>query len=172
MKAIDLIRSALQFSDQVSTALVEDMRDASLTQPTPRGGNHPLWVAGHLAHTEGMLFHFILGEPNPVGHWTELFAAGAEPTPDAGRYPTLDEVLGKYRELRARNLRLLESVGEAGLDRPPQAPPTGMGDAFATIGRTFLTLAMHQMSHAGQVADARRAAGRKPLFGRPGQAAV
>ena len=33
-----------------------------------------------------------------------------------------------------------------------------------TVGDTFLTIAMHQMNHRGQVADARRVAGRKPVF--------
>ena len=44
MKAMELIQTALQISDQGITRLVEDMRDAPLTFPTPRGGNHPLWV--------------------------------------------------------------------------------------------------------------------------------
>ena len=41
MKAIDAVRKALQISDQSFLQLVEDMRDAPLTCPTPRGGNHP-----------------------------------------------------------------------------------------------------------------------------------
>ena len=33
-----------------------------------------------------------------------------------------------------------------------------------TAGEVFLLIAMHQMNHRGQVADARRARGRQPVF--------
>ena len=53
MNRIELIRWALKMTDDATAQLVEDMRDAPLTQPTPGGkgggGNHPLWVLGHLA---------------------------------------------------------------------------------------------------------------------------
>ena len=56
MKAMDLIRWALQQSDEGINAIVQDMRgDAALTQPTEQGGNHPLWVIGHLAFIEGVV---------------------------------------------------------------------------------------------------------------------
>jgi uncharacterized damage-inducible protein DinB len=34
---------------------------------------------------------------------------------------------------------------------------------FQTIGQLFLFIAMHEMSHRGQLADARNALGRKPF---------
>lgn len=61
-------------------------------------------------------------------------------------------------------MKLLAEIGESGLDRPSKAPPKGLEDSLRTTGRTFLVIALHQMSHRGQVADARRAAGRKPMF--------
>ena len=89
---------------------------------------------------------------------------GTEPKADASAYPPFEEVLRTYRDLRARNLKILEGLGEDGLDRPTVAPPKGLEEALATMGKAFLTIAMHQMSHRGQVADCRRAAGRKPIF--------
>ena len=68
MQAIDSIRWALRMTDEATTRLVEDMRDQPLTQPTPRGGNHPLWVIGHLAVVEGMIPHTVFGEEHPVQH--------------------------------------------------------------------------------------------------------
>jgi hypothetical protein len=164
MKAIDVIKSAMELSDRATTGLIEDMRDAPMTQPTPRGGNHPLWVLGHIAFIEGNIPHVLFGEKNPVEHWAALFAPGTEPTTDPGAYPPFDEVLRRYKEFRARNLRLLEDLGEEGLSRPTVAPPRGLEDLLSTAGQTFLVIALHQMSHRGQVADARRAAGRAPLF--------
>jgi hypothetical protein len=164
MKAIDVIRNAMYLSDRATLQLIEDMRDAALTQPTPRGGNHPLWVLGHITFIEGNVPHVLFGEPNPVAKWAPLFAPGTEPTSDASAYPSFEELLRTYRDLRERNMKILEDVGEAGLDRPTVAPPKGLEEVLGTAGQAFLTIAMHQMSHRGQVADARRTAGRKPVF--------
>ena len=163
MKAIDLIRWALQMTDESTSRLVEDMRDQPLTRPTSRGGNHALWVLGHLAVIEGMIPHTVFGEPHPVQHWWPLFGTGSQPTDDAGSYPSFDEVLKTYRDLRAKNLARLDEIGEVGLERAPRVIPPGFEDRMRTIGRTFHLIALHQMFHLGQIADARRAAGREPF---------
>jgi len=140
------------------------MRDAPLTQPTARGGNHPLWVLGHLAFYEGTFSHFLFGEPNPVEHWRPMFGRGTRPTTDAEAYPSYDEVLETYRGLRAQNLARLDEIGETGLDLPTALPSPGSKDVPLTRGQLLLVVALHQMSHLGQIADARRAAGREPRF--------
>jgi hypothetical protein len=164
MKAIDVIRTALEIGDRSMLMLIEDLRDLPLMQPTPCGGNHPMWVLGHITFIEANVQHVLFGEPNPLKHWAPLFAPGTEPTSDASKYPPFEEIIRTYRDFRARNLKTLEEIGEAGLDRPTKSPPKGLEQVFSTVGTSFLTLAMHQMSHRGQLADARRAAGRKPIF--------
>jgi hypothetical protein len=164
MKAIDVLRGALQMSDHLISTMLEDMRDAPLTQPTSQGGNHPLWVIGHLTYTEGSLHHMISGEPNPVEHWKDLFAGGSEPSDDASRYPALDEVLAKYRQLQAANLKRLDGMDDAALDSPQRN--------FGTVGQAYMAISMHRMLHLGQVADARRVVGRKPFFTGPPEPAA
>ncbi|HEV3162590.1 MAG TPA: DinB family protein [Isosphaeraceae bacterium] len=164
MKEIDLIRWALRKTDEWVVGAAEDMRDAPLTQPTSRGGNHPLWILGHLAVVEGAVPQLLFSEPNPVEHWQPLFGRGTRPTTDAGAYPPFDEVLATYRELRAKNLARLDETGEAGLEQAPAAVPPGFAEKSLTRGQTLLVIALHQMSHLGQIADARRAAGREPRF--------
>lgn len=164
MNRIELIRRAMQMTAEATAALVRDLRSAPLTQPTSNGGNHPLWVLGHLAFLEGGLRHVLLGERNPVEHWAPLFASGTQPKTDASAYPPFDEVLAKYRELRAANLRLLDEIGDAGLDRAPKHVPPGFEDAMTTAGQTLLLISLHNMVHYGQIADARRVAGLKPLI--------
>src|SRR5262245_18995683 len=117
MQAIELVRWTLQTTDRLTSKLVEDMRDAPLTQPTSRGGNHPLWILGHLALVEGAIPQILLGKDNPVEHWSPLFGMGTQPTTDANAYPAFEDVLGTYRDLRAKNLELLDEIGDAGLDR-------------------------------------------------------
>jgi hypothetical protein len=168
MKAIDLIRWAMRLTDEGIAAMSEDMRDAPLTRPVSRdgvaSGNHPLWILGHLAYMEGRVREILFGEANPVAHWGPLFAAGSQPGDDPGVYPTFDEALGTLRALRAANLRMLEEIGEAGLDRVPRKVPAGFEDVMTTFGHTLLLITLHQMVHYGQMADARRAAGRPPLL--------
>ena len=172
MKAIDFIRKSMQFQDQFSPQFFEDMRDAPLTQPTPRGGNHPLWVLGHLAHSEAELTGTISGEPNPLEEWSGMFAPGTQPTANAADYPPYEEVFEKYRQARARSLKLLDEVGDAGLDDALESIPPGMEEIFRTNADIFMILILHHHVHMGQVADARRAAGRKPLMENPEPAAA
>jgi hypothetical protein len=164
MKAMDLIHGALTLCDGGLNALVADMRDAALTQPTDRGGNHPLWCLGHMAFVEGAVMQIVTGEPNPVAHWAPVFGTGTTPKPDPSLYPPFDEVLQAYRDGRARTLKILARVGEAGLDRKPDNIPPGFEEAMKTVGSSFMVIALHQMVHYGQIADARRVAGRKPLI--------
>ena len=63
MKAIDVIRTALALTERATLQLIEDMRDAPVTSPTPRGGNHPLWILGHITWVEGNVPHVLFGEP-------------------------------------------------------------------------------------------------------------
>src|SRR5205807_334731 len=99
-----------------------------------------------------------------VGRWEPLFGQGTTPTTDAGAYPPYEEVLATYRDLRAKNLAQLDAIGDEGLDRAPAAIPPGFEEEMATIGRTLLVIALHQMSHIGQLAVVRRALGREPRF--------
>ena len=168
MNRLDLIRWALQMTDEGTARLVNDLRDAPLTRPTPGapggGGNHPLWLIGHLAVIEGSIPHTLLGEPNPVEQWWPLFGPGTQPKDDPAAYPPFDEVLATYRRLRAKNLKLLEQIDDSGLDRVPAAVPPGFEAVMKTFGQTLLLIALHNMVHYGQIADARRAAGLKPLL--------
>lgn len=164
MKTIELIRGAMQMADKVTARLADDMRDAPLTRPTTSGGNHPLWLLGHLAVVEAAIPQIAFGEKNAVEHWGPLFGQGTTPTDDADAYPSYDEVVGTYRDLRAKNLARLDEIGESGLDAVPKAVPPGFENEMQTVGQTYLTIAMHQMIHYGQLADARRAAGRQAFI--------
>jgi hypothetical protein len=164
MKALDLIRWALESTEEGFTRLVSDMRDRPMTQPTSAGGNHPIWVLGHLAYVEGAVANIVFGVPNPVEHWKPLFDTGSQPTTNAADYPSFDELLTTFRELRAKNLKRLADVGEAGLDAVPKNVPDIFKDVMTSVGKTYLLIALHQNVHYGEVCDARRVAGIKPLL--------
>jgi uncharacterized damage-inducible protein DinB len=159
----DAIQFALSISDRVVLDVIDEMSDAATTFPTPNGGCHPLWVLGHLTLVEGMIPAALFAEKNPAAEWQQYFGEGSEAVADARAYPPLDEVREKYRQLRERNLKILESLTEADLDKPTKAPPRGRERELATYGQSFLVLALHQAMHRGNLTDARRAAGRTVL---------
>lgn len=164
MNAVTLLKSALKSSEELTFPLIEDMRDAPLTRPTPNGGNHPHWILGHLAVSEEGIHSVMTGEDHALKHWHKLFGRESEPSDDAAGYPDFDELIAAYRQARAKNLALLETLSDDDLDTPSKAIPPGMESVFGTLGQCFHALAMHWMMHRGQLADARRAAGKDRLI--------
>jgi uncharacterized damage-inducible protein DinB len=117
-----------------------------------------------MAVVEGQVIQTImLGKPNPVAHWNELFGMKSEPTADASRYPPLEEIREKFLELRAETMKTLDTLSDEDLDQPSKGCPPEMKEFLGTYAPCFLVLIFNTMTHRGQVADARRAAGRKPL---------
>jgi hypothetical protein len=159
MQSIELIRDNLRASSERVLARVEEMRDHCLVPPTDRGGCHTLWVLGHLAYIETLVIRgFVLGEPNPLAAWEDLFD-GAAVSIDIGHYPPFDQVLAICREAREATVAMLDSLSEEALDRPSAKVPPGFEAAFGTYRRSFQYLADHWYMHRGHLAGARRAAG-------------
>jgi hypothetical protein len=163
MKAMEAVRRALGFADR-GVQFLESVKDHPFVQPGPFGGNHAMWILGHLTVTEGRLHKILFGVPNPVEHWKPLFDWGTEPTTDPSAYPPFDDVLQTYRGLRAKTLAFLDEIGDDGLDAPTTVAPPGLEAPFATVGNAVITIAMHQTFHNGEAAVARRASGQQPVF--------
>jgi hypothetical protein len=163
MQTKDAIKFALTVSNGAVLSAIDEMSGAATTFPTPSGGCHPLWVLGHLTLVEGMIPEILFGDKNAAADWQPYFGENLEPVADAKGYPPFAEVREKYLQLREQNLKLLESLSEADLDKPTKAPPKGREREFATYGHSFLVLALHQAMHRGNVTDARRAAVRTTL---------
>jgi len=158
MHTKEIIQFALNVSNEAVLSIIDEMSDAPTTFPTLNGGCHPLWVLGHLTVIEGDIPDILFGETNPVERWQQYFANGTEPVADADTYPSLSEIREKYLQLRERNLKLLESLSEEELDGPTRTQPKGLESEFATYGKSFMTLALHQISHRSHLTDARRSA--------------
>ncbi len=165
MKATDLIRFQIQTSKKITAGLLADMLDMPLAFPTSNGGNHPTWVAGHLAYSESNLIHHVmLGNTNPLIEWKSLFGGGSEPTADADSYPALGDLLAKWDEVHAHTLQTLDSLSDADLEKPAANSPPGREDFIGTYGKVLSLVAMHPLMHRGQVSDSRRALGREKMM--------
>ena len=95
--------------------------------------------------------------------WKDTFGMGTTPTTNAADYPPMDELIAKWEEVRAATLNHLESLSDADLDKPSHAPEAS-AQYFGTTGKCFVAMANHVSFHTGQIADARRAAGRDVLM--------
>jgi hypothetical protein len=162
MQAIEAIRLALKFSDMGMKHLSE-MSDAPLLRPGSWGGNHAMWIAGHLTVVEGRLQQMLRGTPNPVARWKPLFDWGSEPVDDPAVYPPYEEVLRTFKDLRAQTHAYLDEFGEAGLDRPTKSQPPGF-TGFETAGKAIQIIACHACGHLGGLTVVRAAAGKQRLF--------
>ncbi len=167
MKATDYIKLSLGQTQGWILPLILDMKDAATTAPTPKGGNHPHWVIGHVAYSESLLINkYMLGDdPHPLTDWGDMFGAGKEPVADAAGYPPFDEVVAAFEKTRARTLEVLDGLSEEDLSQSCKAPPEGAAEFLGSYAQCFLMVSHHLTFHGGQIADARRAAGRKPLLG-------
>ena len=164
MQSIELIRDNLEKSESRVLLRVEEMRDHDTVFPTPRGGAHTLWVLGHLAYIEGLVIRgFLLGEPNPLADWEEIFD-GADVSGSVEEYPPFDQVLATCREMRSETLALVASLTEADLDKTSAGVPKGFEDTFGTYRLCLQFVADHWYMHRGQLADARRAAGLERMW--------
>jgi DinB superfamily len=162
MKAIDAIRITLKFSD-MSMKHLSEMKDAPLLRPGPWGGNHAMWIAGHLTVVEGRLQQMLHGTPNPVHHWKSLFDWGSEPVDDLAAYPPFEEVLQTFLRLREQTHAFLDQVGEEGLDQPTKCQPPGF-HGFETVGAAIQIIAGHAIGHMGGLTVVRAASGKQRLF--------
>lgn len=166
MNTADYIKLSLEQSKAWVLPLILDMKDAATTMPTSKGGNHPHWCFGHLVYSESLLINkYMLGGTHPLSDWGEVFGAGKQPDPDAAGYPSFDAVLEQFEKTRAGTLEVLSSLSDADLAQPSKAPPEGAEEFFGTYAQCFFAVSHHFTFHGGQIADARRAAGRPPLMG-------
>ncbi|MCA9302830.1 MAG: DinB family protein [Phycisphaerales bacterium] len=166
MNTIDFIRFGLGASRGSMMGLVNDLRDAPMAQPTVNGGNHALWILGHLVYTEDFVVHtIILGrDPSPLHAWSPLFRFGTEPKTDPAAYPDYDELLAKWEEVRAFTLATLDSMTDEDLDKPAPGCPEEWKGWFGTIAKALNSQIIHPTMHYGQLTDIRRSLGRPVLM--------
>lgn len=163
MQVKDFIKMALENSKNWAMGLIGDMKETPLVQATP-GGNHPLWVLGHIVHSESQLLDVMIqGKENRYPEYEEKFGTGSTPTTNADDYPSYEELAGKFEEIRAASLEYLDSLSDSDLDNKSHAPEE-YSDWFGSVGKCYAAMAAHVGMHTGQVADSRRAAGKPPLM--------
>ena len=156
-----LYRHQFEMGRHILSEMLAGLTPEELATPPAPGGNHPLWVLGHLALSEARGLHVrILGEDNPLASWEAMFDQGSTPAEGGRGYPSKDELWSAFEKGRKELLAFIDSQTESDLERPT----TLDHPLFNTVGKMLGSLAVHQLFHAGQIACVRQALGKKPVL--------
>jgi len=138
-------------------ALITPMTDAQLLHRAGGTGNHGIWVMGHIAATDEFFRTHFTGETSELGdRFMDLFGGGSEIQPDPRVYPTRGELALAMADARANLIRWWSALTDLELAKPVE----GELARFAPDLRSLpVTIASHEMLHAGQVATCRASLG-------------
>ena len=127
------------------------------------GGNHPLWIAGHLAVADNAFVNLVSADRSqPRESYRKWFGKGSRPLHAIDEYDAPPEILEYMRERRSTLLNVLADMPEERFNTPlPENSPKIMHD----FGSVFHMAAWHEALHAGQLTVIRRCLGLGPVNG-------
>jgi hypothetical protein len=161
MNAIQVIQSALESTQKLTTWFVADLSDADLlVRPVPEA-NHIAWQLGHIITAEHGLFSKYLPTPGypelPAGFSDKHSNKNTKDDGPAG-FLTKAKYLDLWGKIRQATVAAVNKLSEADLDKP-----TGW-EIAPTLGRLLLLIADHTTMHGGQFSVVRRKLGKPVLF--------
>lgn len=154
--------AGLAFARKTTLGFLEEIpEDKLLLRPVP-GGNHAMWIAGHLAWTEDGVVTMLRSTASTLSKgWKELFAMQTTPLDDRKAYPSLSEVKDQLAAQRERLVALFRSLSDEQLQAPLPADMAGFAPNFCAL---MSSLAWHEGMHGGQLTVIRKALGFPPKF--------
>ena len=143
--------------------LIDSLSDEQmLHQPVP-GGNHALWIIGHLAWCDDLFWSQIGGfESTSPAEWKGIFGDGSTPSANASDYPPIDEMKRTFDRNRETLLGWLDGFDDAKLAEPL---PDDWKSFAPTYEALIATMAAHEGVHIGQATVIRKSLGMKPAIG-------
>jgi uncharacterized damage-inducible protein DinB len=160
---IDAGLAALNFSRATLTGMIHGIPLEEYCHQPVSGGNHTMWVLGHLADTDDFFLEVVGGKPSacPEG-WRDLFHMGSSPLPMLADYPSIEVINQQLHDRREELQTWLTSLTEAEMAEPL---PTDFVNFAPNLGTMFCSLACHEGIHIGQITMIRRSLGLAPRFG-------
>lgn len=163
MNAVEAIRVALDTSEMISMAYLDDLSDEEMMlRPTPNA-NHIKWQLGHLIVSENQMINACLpgALPELPEGFADRYAKDKSNSDDALAFDSKADLLLLYRQQREATKQTLDRLSPEELDTDADE---SIRSYSPTIGATFIMQDTHWMMHAGQWAIVRRMLGRDPLF--------
>ena len=144
-------------------ALLEDIpEDKMLYSPIP-GGNHALWIIGHLTAGDDFFAGMLDGQGKKLPQQYETaFGMGSKISNDPAAYPPVAEVKQHFAITHERFVQAYQAASEAALAEPL---PEEMGGFVPDKLSLPMGLAFHEGLHTGQLTVIRRSLGLEPKFG-------
>ncbi len=154
--------AGLNFARQWTLDLLSDIPQDKLTHQPCAGGNHAIWIAGHIAYADDGFLSGVGKKPARFSDsWVKLFGMGSKPQADAGAYPPLSELTNALADNREGLLAWFGSMSAEELANPL---PEDFKMFAATFGQLMTSIAWHEGLHTGQLTVVRKSLGLAPKF--------
>ena len=142
-------------------ALCKEIDASKYCTPFAEGKAHPTWLLGHVLGANNFLVHIVCcgGDDLLPAEWRPKFspdfAGGLAPTPDAGFYPSWDELLERYEVVAQACAEGIRGLSDEALaaDLPKGSLPDMLIDFFKTVDNTLRTVTLHSSYHRGQLSS-------------------
>ncbi len=168
MRQQDILAEMVQSCYNSFERFLEGFDEGNRTAQAPDLPNHAAWILGHVSLVveqvactldggEMNASHFIVGPDSgdpPERYDTESVSFGSQPVDDPSAYPALSQ--GKLTFETAMK-RLERAIAELDDSRLGESYTLGPWDL--TINQLIARVTCHNMIHAGQLTDLRRAMG-------------
>jgi uncharacterized damage-inducible protein DinB len=151
----------------IATKLVADLTPEQWVHQVAPGANHPMFNFGHLVTYDGNFLRVTGGQSSVPESYMDLFGGGSQPSPDAGRYPSPEELLEVGERARARLVSHLRGLNGEQLLAPVEAGR--LKDILPNLAHLPGFIALHEGMHMGQIMLARRALGLPGVLGAPAE---
>jgi hypothetical protein len=160
-------------SAPVLTRYVAGFTDETRTRQTPDLPNHVAWTLGHCAYTMGRLVERFGGPDLPAADFIDnagrgagpdrydfqLLRLGSTPIDDVSLYPRLVRCVAIFEAAAERLASTEQAAARSDLDAS-----VDWGGTPRTLGELVIRVSLHNATHAGQLADLRRALGMPRVF--------
>jgi hypothetical protein len=169
----ELLSSAVAQSRDLFKRYLRGFGDHNHLSQAPALPNHVAWTLGHLAITLHRSAERFDGGPLPTSDFvkgggasgdadhydTEAVSFGSKPSPDREHYPSFARCVAIFDAAIDRMVAALLSADDAKL-----ASKTKWGQGETTLRDMGARMVFHNGTHAGQLADLRRALGMGSIF--------
>ncbi|MFO0893534.1 MAG: DinB family protein [Phycisphaerales bacterium] len=157
-----VLKMCLGYAD----ALVKDVPPEQFAHSPMKNLNHAAFNLGHLTIYAERLLELVGRKDlaRPDENLTNLFKAGQPCVDRDPRYPSKDELVGRFQERWGVVLEVLPTISDEVMARPNPAEGR-MREMLPTIGAVVAFMCgSHLMMHLGQISSWRRVIGLGPVM--------
>ena len=158
MKALNLIKNLCYALENQTRFVCRDLSIDDIRWRPDIGSPAIGWLVGHIIVDHDFVGnHRLCGNPLLFEELLESFYIGS-----TGDFPepfTLEELMGKFKQVNGEIVKVLESKNESWLDETFDTSGFPQNWENKPIGKAFLMHFNHGIAHSGQVLEIRRMRG-------------